>query len=169
MYSYNRTSSAYDFSQFDTALDTVPQKAKKPKPVPRSEDSIKVHKTAVARSGAWVKTAIFMVVVVAVALFYVSTKAKISELSSEISTSSSALDEAQRENIRLQTELGNMVTLSKVDELATSSLGLQKTAKSQVKYITVHDKTMVQSAGKETNIFAQLKEWADDTAEFLGF
>ena len=110
-----------------------------------------------------------MAAVVIAALFYVSTKAKISELSSEISTASSTLDEAQRENSRLRTELGNMVTLSKVDELATSSLGLQKTAKSQVKYITVHDNTMVQSAGKETNIFAQLKAWADDTAEFLGF
>ena len=167
MYSYNRTSSAYDYSQFDTALETVPRKSKKP--VPRSEDSIKVHKTAVARSGAWVKTTVFVAVVVVVALFYVSTKATISELSSEISTTSSALKEAERENVRLQTELGNMVTLSKEDELETSILGLQKTAKSQVKYITVHDNTMVQSAGKETNIFAQLKAWADDTAEFLGF
>ena len=169
MYSYNRTSSAYDFSKFDTALDTVPEKVKRPKAVPRSEDSLKVHKTSVARSGAWFKTILFMTVVVAVALLYVSAKATISELSSEISSSSSLLEEAKRENVRLQTELGNMVTLSKVDELATSSLGLQKTAKSQVKYITVYDKTMVQSAGKETNIFAQLKNWADDTAEFLGF
>ncbi len=169
MYSYNRTSSAYDFSKFDTALDTVPERVKKPKAVPRSEDSLKVHKTAVARSGAWLKTVVFVALVVAIALLYVSAKATISELSSQISASSSLLDEAQKENVRLQTELGNMVTLSKVDELATSSLGLQKTAKSQVKYITVHDKTMVQSAGKETNVFAQLKDWADDTAEFLGF
>lgn len=165
MYAYNRTSSAYDYSKFDTAV----KEERRPKAESRSENDIKVHKTSVARSGAWFKTVIFMSVMVVVALFYVAAKAKLSELSSEISMASSLKDEAQRENIRLQTELGNMVTLSKVDELATSSLGLQKTAKSQVKYITVYDKTMVQSAGKETNIFVQLKNWADNTAEYLGF
>lgn len=164
MYAYNKTSSAYDFSTFDTAV-----KKEKPIPQPRSEDSIKVHKTSVARSGAWLKTVIYMTVVVAVALLFVSAKATISELSAQISTSSSQLEEAKRENIRLQTELGNMVTLSKVDELATSSLGLQKTAKSQVKYITVYDNTMVQSAGKEANVFEQLKNWADNAAEYMGF
>ncbi len=164
MYAYNKTSSAYDFSTFDTAV-------KKEKPIrqPRSEDSIKVHKTSVARSGAWFKTVIFVTVVVIVALLFVTAKATISELSAQISASSSQLEEAKRENIRLQTELGNMVTLSKVDELATGSLGLQKTAKSQVKYITVHDNTMVQSAGKETNVFMQLKNWADNAAEYMGF
>ena len=77
--------------------------------------------------------------------------------------------EAKKENTRLQAELGNMVTLSKVDEIAVNSLGLQKTAKTQVKYITVYDKTIVQSAGRETNVFKQLKNWADSAAEYLGF
>lgn len=163
MYAYNRTSSAYDYSTFDTPV-------KKEKPVKaRSEDSIKVHKTSVARSGAKLKTILFTSVAVILALLFVMAKASLSELSSQISTSSSLREEARRENIRLQTELDNMVTLSKVDEIATSSLGLQKTVKSQVKYITVHDKTMVQSAGRETNVFAQLKNWADNVSDYLGF
>lgn len=165
MYAYNKTSSAYDYSQFDTSL----KEERKPKAESRSEEGIKVHKTSVARSGAWLKTVAFMTLMVAVALCYVAAKAKISELSSKIGTVSSELEEARRENTRLQTELGNMVTLSKVDELAASTLGLQKTTKSQIKYITVYDRTMVQSAGKETNIFLQLKSWADSTAEYLGF
>ena len=164
MYAYNKTSSAYDFSTFDTAV----KKEKKPLQ-PRSEDNIKIHKTSAARSGAWFKTVIFTAVAVVVALLFVTAKATISELSADIGTSSAQLAEAKKENTRLQTELGNLVTLSKVDEIAVNSLGLQKTAKTQVKYITVYDKTIVQSAGRETNVFKQLKNWADSAAEYLGF
>ncbi|HBH94958.1 MAG TPA: hypothetical protein DDX91_04345 [Ruminococcaceae bacterium] len=164
MYAYNKTSSAYDLSAFDTAV----KRERKPEK-PRSEDSIKIHKTSAARSGAWFKTVIFTAAAVVAALLFVTAKATISELSAEIGTSTSMLEEAKKENTRLQTELGNMVTLSRVDEIATNSLGLQKTAKTQIKYITVYDKTMVQSAGGETNVFKRLKSWADSAAEYLGF
>lgn len=165
MYAYNRSSEAYDFSTFDTAV----RKEQKPQSKAQEEKHIELHKTSVAKSGAWFKTAIFISVAVVVALMFVTAKATLSELSAEINDATSLLEEAKRENIRLQTELDNMVTLSKVDEMATSSLGLQKTTKMQVKYITVHDRTMVQCAEADTNPFARLKNWLDDTAEYLGF
>lgn len=165
MYAYNRSSEAYDFSTFDTAV----RKEQKPQPKVAEEKHIELHKTSVAKSGAWFKTAVFIAVAAVVALMFVTAKATLSELSAEINSTGILLEEAQRENVRLQTELDNMVTLSKVDELATSSLGLQKTTKLQVKYITVHDRTMVQCAEADNNPFAQLKNWLDDTAEYLGF
>ena len=156
MYAYNRSDVAYDLNRFDTGEAA-------PKPVQKPASSLKLHKVSVAKTGNWFKTAFF------IAFAVVNSKAIISEISTEISEQSALLEEARSENIRLQAQLDNMVTLSKVDEIAVSELGLQKTSKNQVHYIPVYDRTMVQAAEVDTNVFVSLKNWLEDTMEYLGF
>lgn len=164
MYAYN-SNAAYDFSQFEVDENA----ARKPKPKPKTENHIKLHKTSAAKSGNWFKTVAVVAFAALIAFVFVNGKAVISELSIDISEGTTALEEAKNENARLQSELDGMVSLSKVDEVATTALGLQKTAKSQVRYISVYDRTMVQAAGNDENIFVSFKKWLDNTAEYLGF
>ena len=162
MYAYNRSDVAYDLNRFDTGEAA-------PKPVQKPASSLKLHKVSVAKTGNWFKTAFFIAFAALLAFAVVNSKAIISEISTEISEQSALLEEARSENIRLQAQLDNMVTLSKVDEIAVSELGLQKTSKNQVHYIPVYDRTMVQAAEVDTNVFVSLKNWLEDTMEYLGF
>lgn len=163
MYAYNRSDVAYDLNRFDTG-EQAPQPEQKP-----AKSAIKLHKVSIAKTGNWFKTAFFIAFAALLAFAVVSAKATISEISTEISEQSSLLEEAKSENIRLQAQLDNMVTLSKVDEIAVSQLGLQKTSKNQVHYVSVYDRTMVQAAESEGNVFAALKNWLDGAMEYLGF
>lgn len=163
MYAYNNSNAAYDFSQFEVDENA----ARKPKP--RTENHIKLHKTSAAKSGNWFKTIAVVAFAALLAFAFVNGKAIISELSIDISEGTTALEEAKNENARLQSELDSMVTPSKVEEIATTSLGLQKTSKNQVRYIAVYDRSMVQAAKTDENVFTSLKNWFDNAAEYLGF
>lgn len=162
MYAYN-SNAAYDLSQFEVDESAV----RKPKPKP--QNNIKLHKTSAAKSGNWFKTVAVVAFAALIAFAFVNGKAIISELSIDISESTAALEEAKSENARLQSELDSMVTPGKVEEIATTVLGLQKTAKNQIRYISVYDRTMVQAAETDENVFSSLKKWLDGAAEYLGF
>ena len=162
MYAYNRSDVAYDLSRFDTDERAVKREEQR-------KTNIKLHKVSVAKTGNWFKTVFFVAFAALLAFAIVSGKATISEISTEISEQSTRLEEAKSENALLQARLDNMVTLSKVDEIAVSELGLQKTSKNQVHYISVYDRTMVQAAEKDGNVFAALKSWLDGAMEYLGF
>ncbi len=160
MYAYNKSNVAYDLSRFD-----VDERVKKPKAAPH----IKMHATSVAKSGNWFVTIVLVTFAAVVAFFFISSKAALSEVTTQISSKTTELQEAKSENVRLQAQLDNMVTLSKVEEMAISELGLRKTTKNQVRYIYVQDRTMVQVAEKEENVFASLKNWLDGVSDYLGF
>ena len=162
MYAYNRSDVAYDLSRFDTDERAVKREEQR-------KTNIKLHKVSVAKTGNWFKTVFFVAFAALLAFAIVSGKATISEISTEISEQTTRLEEAKSENALLQARLDNMVTLSKVDEIAVSELGLQKTSKNQVHYISVYDRTMVQAAEKDGNVFAALKSWLDGAMEYLGF
>lgn len=163
MYAYNKTSEAYDLNRYDSG-EPARKAVEKP-----AEPVIKMHKISVAKTGNWFKTVFFVAFAALLAFAIINSKAVISEISTEISEQSSLLEEAKSENANLQSKLDKMVTLSKVEEMAVGELGLQKTAKNQVHYISIYDRTMVQAAENESNVFASLKKWFDGAMEYLGF
>ena len=116
MYAYNKSNVAYDLSRFD-----VEEREKKPKNAPH----IKMHATSVAKSGNWFVTIVLVTFAAVVAFFFISSKAALSEVTTQISSKTTELQEAKSENVRLQAQLDNMVTLSKVEEMAISELGLK--------------------------------------------
>ena len=155
MYTYNKTSAAYDLSQFDT--DERAQKRVQK----RAKAGIKMHKVSVAKTGSSLRTIFTIAFAALLAFAIINSKATISEISTQISAMTEKLDEAKSENASLQAKLDNMVTLSKVDEIAVNELGLQKTSKNQVHYISIYDRTMVQAAENNGNVFTALKNWLD--------
>lgn len=165
MYAYNKTSAAYNLDYFDTDENAVRKSHQRKE----QSSNLKLHKTSVSKSGNWFKILVSIAFVTIIAFAMIDCKAEISEISTQISSKSTELEKAKEENVRLQTQLDSMVTLGKVDELATSTLGLQKTSKNQVHYISVYDRSMVQAAQKETNVFVNLKNWFDGVLEYLGF
>lgn len=165
MYAYNKSSSAYNLDYFDTDENAV-RKSQQRK---AQSNHLKMHKTSVSKSGNWFKAIVSVACATVLAFAFINSKAQISEISTEISSKSTELEKAQEDNVRLQAQLDNMVTLGKVDEIATGSLGLQKTSKNQVCYISIYDRSMVQAAQTETNVFVSIKNWFDGALEYLGF
>lgn len=164
MYKMNaNTNVAYDLSMFDTD-ERAEVRAKQ-----RAEINIKLHKVSVAKSGNWFKTIVGVACATVLAISVLNCKATISELSAQISDKTSELELAQRENVRLQTSLDNLVTLSKVEESANGELGLQKTAKTQVRYIPISGETMVEVSEENDNVFVSINSWFNDVLEYLGF
>lgn len=163
MYVYNRSNLAYDLSQFDT--EEQPRR----RPREKNKPDIKLHKVSVAKTGNWFKTIVFVLCATVLAFAVIGSKAAISEVSTRISEQNSLLAEAKSEQSRLQSKLDGMVTLDSVEDIAVNQLGLQKTTKNQIHYISVFDRTMVQVSDKEPNVFETLKDWIDGTTEYLGF
>lgn len=166
MYPYNRSNVAYDLSQFD--VDERRRSAKPKQKQPSANLKLNPASSA-SKNGNGLMTILIVFIAAMSAFLFVNSKAALSEVSTEISSKSTELEEAKRENVRLQAQLDNMVTLSKVEEMAVSELGLQKTSKSQVRYISVHDRSMVQVAEKDENVFVSLRNWLDGVSEYLGF
>ena len=165
MYAYNRYNGgnvAYDLSQFDVDESAVR------KPKPKQSPGIKMHATSVSKSGNWLYTIVIVAFAAVMAFLFVNSKAELSEVSTSLSETNAKLQEAKSENVRLQAQLDNMVTLSKVEEVAVSELGLQKTTKNQVRYVYVQDRSMVQVAEREENVFASRKNWLDGVSDYLG-
>lgn len=163
MYIPQRSNVAYDLSQFD--VDELQERRAKQ----RAERNIQMKKTSVAKSGNAFKTLFVIACAAIVAFSILFSKVALSEYATQISAESSALELAQRENIRLQANLDNMVTLSKVEEYAVNELGLQKTQKSQITYISMNTESMTEVADDSGNVFVSIKDWFYSILEYLGF
>lgn len=154
---------AYDYSRFDIDENAVRKAAE------RRENHIKMHKVSAAKSGNWFKTILLIACAAMLAFAVINSKAILSELSTQISEVSNELELAERENIRLQTNLDNLVTLSKVEQCAVDELGLQKTKQSQVHYIASSDESLSEVAPEQDNVFVSISHWFDEVLEYLGF
>lgn len=159
----NNSGLAYDLSKFDVEEQERLQEEKK-------KAHIKLgKKSSVAKSGSILKTIAGVGCAGAVAFTLLYSKVNLSELATQISVQTTALEAAQRENLRLQANLDNMVTLNKVEESAVNDLGLQKTQKSQVKYVTKSTESMAEVAEENDNVFISIQDWFYDILEYLGF
>ena len=162
MYVPNNTNVAYDLSAFE--IDERSEKRAK-----NREQQIKVKTTSVAKSGNALKILFGVACVAVIAFAILVSKVQLSEYATQISAESTALELAERENVRLRSNLDNMVTPSKVEEYAEDVLGLQKTQKSQIKYIRMNTESMTEVAEEGTNVFVSIKDWFDGILEYLGF
>lgn len=164
MYSPQNTNLAYDLSLFDTD-ERVEKKIQE-----RAAEPIKMAERSVAKSGSILKTLVCVVAAASILFAVIYSKASISELSMKISSQESLLQEAETENVRLQAQLDNMVTLSKVEDYAVNVLGLQKISTSQEKYVTVNTESTTKVAeNTEGSIFLEISDWFKGVVEYLGF
>ncbi len=163
---YDRfTGAAYDLSNFE--VDDLEQEREK-----KQKEQIELRlseKRSVAKTGSILKTTIGIICAAGIAFVMLYSQVCLSELTMQIGEKTTELEEAKSENVRLQANLDNMVTLNKVEESAVKDLGLQKTQKSQVKYITKNTGNLAEVADEQTNVFVSLQEWVYSILEYLGF
>lgn len=156
---------AYDLSNFE--VDELEQERERKQ---REKTELKLNeKKSVAKTGSILKTTAGIICAGSIAFMMLYSQVCLSELTMQIGEKTTELEEAKSENVRLQSNLDNMVTLSKVEESAVNELGLQKTQKSQVKYITTNSENMVEVAEEQNNVFVSIQEWVYSILEYLGF
>ena len=168
MYNDN-TNLAYDLSLFDTDEETERRRKQREE---KKKESAKIklsEKKSIGRNGSAVAAlaAVSFVAVIAFALLY--SKVQISDYTSMISETKNAIEQTERENIRLQSVLDGMYTLDNVEKMASEQLGLQKTQSSQITYITLNTEDMTEVAKEDSNIFISITNWFNNILEFLGF
>ncbi len=164
---YNGNSNlAYDLSLFDVDEEYEKKKAKKRE----EKNKIKINeKKAVARNGNAFTMVMAAVACIAIAFSIIYSKIELADYTAMISEVKTELEEAQRDNNRLNAELDSMVTLDNVETIAATELGLQKTQNSQINFVTLNTEQMIEVAETDSNIFVSIKDWFYDVLEYLGF
>lgn len=168
MYDHN-SNLAYDLSLFDT--DEEYEQRRREREKQRAErEKIKIsQKKSIGRNGSVVAVIAASVFCLAVAFSVLYSKLQISEYTTMISETKNEIEQMERDNIRLRSELDSMYTLDNVEQVASQELGLQKTQSSQITYITMNTEEMTEVAEENTNIFVSIKNWFYDILDYLGF
>ena len=167
---YNDNSNlAYDLSLFETDEDLEKKKAARQK---QKQEQAKIklsEKKSVGRNGSAVAAIAAVSFAGIIAFTLLNSKVKISDYTAMISETKNEIELAERENVRLNSELDSMYTLDNVEKIASQELGLQKTQSSQITYITLNTEEMTEVAEEDPNIFVSIQNWFNSILDYLGF
>jgi cell division protein FtsL len=167
---YNDNSNlAYDLSLFETDEDLERKKCERRKQ--RAEQAkIKItEKKSVGRNGNALAAIVVVAFAAVIAFSLLYSKVQISEYTSMISETKNEIELAERENVRLNSELDSMYTLDNVENIASQELGLQKTQSSQITFITLNTEEMTEVAESDSNLFVSIQKWFNGILDYLGF
>ena len=167
---YNDNSNlAYDLSLFETDEDL--ERKKRAREKQRAEQA-KINisqKKSVGRNGSAIAAIAVVAFAAVIAFSLLYSKVQISEYTTMISETKNEIELAERENVRLNSELDSMYTLDNVENIASQELGLQKTQSSQITFITLNTEEMTEVAESDPNIFVSIQKWFNSILEYLGF
>ncbi len=164
---YNKTSTAYDLSLFDTAQ----RKERKPEPKPEEyKPELKMVQTSAAKVGRPIAVILTAGLFLAVFIMFLYSKAQLSEVNLKVSEETAAYESAQMLNGQLKSELNGSVSIDNVEEYALKELGMQKVNASQERYAEMNIGVMTETAESEDeNIFVSIFNWFGGVLEYLGF
>ncbi|MCL2634503.1 MAG: cell division protein FtsL [Oscillospiraceae bacterium] len=162
MYIYgNTTSMAYDLSTFD--MEEIAEKKK-------SRPQLRVVPLSNARHGSWFMLLIMLACIVATAAVVIFGKVQLNEINAANSVATVQLEEANKENARLQAKLDSMVTPAKIEEYAQNELGLSRVQRSQEYHLSANTERIIEVAQvEETDMFSTINSWFNGILEYLGF
>ena len=167
---YNDNSNlAYDLSLFETDEDLERKKRERQK---QREEQAKIKisdKKSIGRNGSVLAAITIVAFAAAIAFVLLTSKEQISDYTSKISETKNEIELAERENVRLNSELDSMYTLDNVENIASQELGLQKTQSSQITFITLNTEDMTEVAESDPNIFVSIQNWFNGILDYLGF
>ena len=168
---YNDNSNlAYDLSLFDTDEETEKKRREREKQKKEQQEKTKLsQKRSIGRNGSAIGALVAVSFAMIIAFSVLYSKLQISEYTSKISESKSEIEQMERENVRLRSELDSMYTLDNVEQIASQELGLQKTQSSQITFITLNTEEMTEVAEDNNNIFVSIQNWFYDILAYLGF
>jgi len=84
----------------------------------------------------------------------------------KVSAMNEKLDEAEAENVRLQSELDGKMSAKSIEEYA-KSLGMEKIDSTQIKYIQIQTGDVVTIPEQEKGIMAKIKSFFDKCVEYF--
>jgi len=122
-----------------------------------------------SRRGNWFFWTMLAACILTAIFFYVNGKIQLNDTNSANAAVQVELDEAKRENARLQTMLEGMATPSIIEEYAANA-GLIREQVSQVTHITVNVESVIEVAPTtDDDLLSRINTWFADKLEFLGF
>ena len=162
------TSSAYQDDYYTYSKEQQPKKKK----IVNAKVSTK------ARKRKRFKTIMTLLAVFAVAFVIVLRYAYIAEKNDSLNEMKTSYQEISSENNMLQIEIDQNINLTKVEEIATTKLGMQKPQKHQIVYVNVvgDDKIVTKNGGraeadteppKNNGFFAAIISIMGDVLEYL--
>lgn len=154
---------AVDYSLYDQEDDNMTERKIKHNVSPKKSRIRKAKKLLSA------KTMVMLGVVMALLCGMIFGKVEISSLCAEQTKLDNQLEQLQRENVELQSEVAQKTGMTKVEDYAENKLGLQKLDKAQIEYVQVDRKpTASVIEAKEENIFVKIKNWFNSVVEYIG-
>lgn len=144
-YSY-QTDASYALNAF-----SAQRSSQLPKLKPEADEIFKVRENKKVKSTAelkkeqklafakMVKIAVVAVICLAMVGLVINSLAQKNELTRQISEMQEQIENAQSENISLQSELDSLVSMSMIDQYAVEKLGMKKIKSNQVQYIDVSE------------------------------
>lgn len=149
---------AYDISVYE------PLEKKQPKPEIKVRS--KTHQVKTISAARSLLTAVAALCILCAMLY---GKVETSKLYNEASALNKQLNTLNSENDRLQAEIESKTTRNKVEDIASSELGLVKLDKSQVQYIEVQKDNVTKVVeNDDKNIFVSIKDWFSGVMEYIG-
>jgi len=122
-----------------------------------------------SKRGNWFFWILFAMCVLAAFYIYLSPKIDLNRIDNQTIAAANRLDEAMRENARLQASLEAMATPAKVEEYAAAN-GLFREQVSQITHITVNVEKIIEVAQpKNKTALGLINDWIGGALEFLGF
>lgn len=167
---YNRTSTAYDLSLFDTAQRKEHKTEQQIRQTEKPRPELKIAQASASKVGRPMVVILIAGLFLAVFTMFLYSKAQLSEINLKIAEETAEYESAQVLNGQLQNELNGLVSIDNVEDYALNQLGMQKINSSQERYIEMNTGVLTETAKTEDeNIFVSIFNWFGDVLEYLGF
>ena len=136
----------------------------------RQPEIVKVPKVKpVSKPMSPVKVLLFLMVIIGLSFSVMYSRAQLNELGAKVNSDTKELEILKSENIRLQTELEEKISLKNVEEYATVELGMEKMDASQVEYVTLTSGNQVEiTEESDSSVWQKIKNFFDDMMEYIG-
>lgn len=152
------TNLAYDISRYETA-----------EAIRREGTAIKSQRTAKPSLTPITLASVTMVIGIGIMLtMFVSSKADIAAVHADIVAAKEEVQELERENSRMKTELEQKSSQKTVEAYAENVLGMQKLEKSQIEYVSLEGGNMVEIAEKDETFVSKVKSFFNGILEYMG-
>lgn len=149
---------AFDYSAYDKAEE-------------QEERAIKHRRNALAEGSR--KNMVLGIfgglIVIALMMALIFGRVELSSLYTQRTELENQLTLLQSENVSLESELAQKTNMTKVEEYAENTLGLQKLDKSQIEYVEIESEAVAEIVQPDDpNIFLKLKRWFSSVMEYIG-
>ena len=136
----------------------------------RQPEIVKVPKVKpVSKPMSPVKVLLFLMVIIGLSFSVMYSRAQLNELGAKVNSATKELEILKSENILLQTELEEKISLKNVEEYATVELGMEKMDASQVEYVTLTSGNQVEiTEESDSSVWQKIKNFFDDMMEYIG-